>query len=293
MFLVIIGKLKQKNFISEQELDIGVFDMVEDWNKIELFAKTLLKEASENIKSSLYDSITINTKSNENDLVTNKDEEIEHFFYKRIKEAYPHHYLLGEEGKGDNLEKVNGVVWVLDPIDGTMNFVHQKRNFAISLGIYENGVGKIGLILDVVHNELYFAKKGEGAFLNNEMISPLKKVKLEESIVAVNAIWLTKNRRLNHEKLALLIKKVRGSRSYGSAALEMVYVASGKLDAYITPRLSPWDFAAGKIIVEELGGVCTTLKNEELSILKKSSVLVCNPSIQKEILTEYIEVLDQ
>lgn len=265
--------------------------MNQDWNKIEQFAKTMLFDAAENIKSSLYDSITVNTKSNENDLVTNKDEEIEKFFYEKIKHHYPNHFVLGEEGKGDELDQVKGVVWVLDPIDGTMNYVHQKRNFAISVGIYENGIGKMGFILDVIHNEMYFAKKGEGAYLNGQIISPLKDVLIEESIIAVNAIWLTKNRYLNHEKLGSLVKKIRGSRSYGSAALEMVYVATGRIDAYITPRLSPWDFAAGKIIVEEIGGVCTTLLNEELSILKKSSVLVSNKSIQKELLTNYIEFL--
>jgi myo-inositol-1(or 4)-monophosphatase len=263
--------------------------MKEDWKLIEQFARNLLLDVAGNLQSTLYDSITINTKSNENDLVTNKDEEVEKFFYEKIKKKFPNHFLLGEEGKGDELEKVNGVVWILDPIDGTMNFVHQKRNFAISLGIYENGIGKMGFILDVIHNELYFAKKGEGAYFNDQKITPLKKVELEESIVAVNAIWLTKNRYLNHEKLGSLIKKVRGSRSYGSAALEMVYVAMGRIDAYITPRLSPWDFAAGKIIVEELGGVCTTLNNEELSILKNSSVLVCNSSIQEELISNYIE----
>jgi len=263
--------------------------MNEDWIEIEQFARKLLFEAAGNIKTSLYDSITINTKSNENDLVTNKDEEIEKFFYKEIKSKYPNHFLLGEEGKGDELNKVNGIVWILDPIDGTMNFVHQKRNFAISLGIYENGIGKMGFIFDVIHNELYFAKKGEGAFLNDKKIEPLKEVVLEEAIIAINAIWLTKNRYLNHEKLGSLVRKIRGSRSYGSAAIEMVYVATGRIDAYITPRLSPWDFAAGKIIVEELGGLCTTLTNEELSILNKSSVLVSNSSIQKELLTNYIE----
>ena len=264
-----------------------------DWKEIEQFARILLQEAAKNIKSSLYDSITINTKSNENDLVTNKDEEIEKFFYEKIKKKFPNHYLLGEEGKGDDLDQVTGVVWILDPIEGTMNFVHQKRNFMISLGIYENGIGKMGFIMDVIHNELYFAKKGGGAFLNDLELTPLKNVVLEEAIVAVNAIWLTKNRYLNHEKLSNLVRKVRGSRSYGSAAMEMVYVAMGRIDAYITPRLSPWDFAAGKIIVEELGGICTSLKNESLSILKKSSVLVSNASIHNELLTDYIEFLQK
>jgi myo-inositol-1(or 4)-monophosphatase len=263
--------------------------MTVNWEEIEKTAIGWIINAGENIRNSLTDQLTILTKSNPNDLVTNKDKEIEKFFKKKIKEYFPTHFLLGEEGFGDKIEKVDGIVWVLDPIDGTMNFVHQKRNFAISLGVYENGVGMLGIIYDVLHNELYTAKKGQGAFFNNQPIPKLKPIKIEEAIIALNSIWLTPNKRLNHQKLSDLVQKVRGSRSYGSAALELAYVATQRLDAYITPRLSPWDYAAGKILIEEVGGVCSTLSGNPLTILENSSVLVCNESILNELLTEYIE----
>ncbi len=160
--------------------------------------------------------------------------------------------FLGEEGYGDEITSSDGVVWLIDPIDGTMNFVHQKRNFAISIGIYENGIGKIGLIYDPVHDELYHAVKGVGAFCNDTPIPLLEKGTVKNGIIALNAIWLTDNPLLNMESMMALVKKARGTRSYGCAALEMVYVATGRIDAYVTPRLSPWDFGGGRSWLRKL-----------------------------------------
>ena len=102
-----------------------------------------------------------------------------------------------------------------------MNFVHQKRHFAISIGIFEDGKGKIGLIYDVMQDELYHAFSGKGAYLNNTPLAPLK-ASIEEAIIAINATWVTENRRIDPSILAPLVKRVRGTRSYGSAALELV-----------------------------------------------------------------------
>ncbi len=165
---------------------------------------------------------------------------------------------------------------MIDPIDGTMNFVHQQRNFAISIGIYEDGIGQLGYIYDVVHDELYHARKGFGAFLNDQRLSPLSEVEIEDAVIGVNALWVTDNHRINRHVLGPLVQNVRGTRSYGSAAMEIAYVASGRLDSYITMRLSPWDFAGGKVIVEEVGGVVTSLTGEPLTITSKSSVLFQN-----------------
>ncbi|GAA3322932.1 hypothetical protein GCM10020331_044790 [Ectobacillus funiculus] len=164
------------------------------------------------------------------------------FFIEKIQSTYPNHRVLGEEGYGDDITSSDGTVWLIDPIDGTMNFVHQKRNFAISIGVYHDGVGKIGLVYDPVHDELYHALEGEGAYCNGIEIPKLEPGSVSEGVVAVNATWLTENRRLDHRKMAELVRRARGTRSYGCAALEIVYVATGRLDAYITPRLSPWDF---------------------------------------------------
>jgi myo-inositol-1(or 4)-monophosphatase len=233
--------------------------------------------------------LNVQTKSNPNDLVTNIDQETEQFFIEKVRETYPNHKILGEEGFGDNVESLDGIVWIIDPIDGTMNFIHQQRDFAISLGIYEDGVGKIGLIYDVVHDELYHARKGKGAFLNEKALSALKEVPVHQAIIALNATWVTENKKIDHHLMGKLVKDVRGTRSYGSAALEMAFVATGRIDAYMTMRLAPWDFAAGAILITELGGVATTLKGEDLDYLGKQSVFVAKPGLHEKILKDYLK----
>jgi myo-inositol-1(or 4)-monophosphatase len=247
-----------------------------------------IKEASAYINESFQSTLTIDTKSNASDLVTNIDKEVEKLFIKRIREKYPAHYILGEEGFGDKIEVTDGYVWVIDPIDGTMNFIHQQRNFAISLAVYLDGVGLFGIVYDVALQDMYVTVPGEGAYVNGTKINRLEEGCVEQSIVSLNAIWLTENRRLDHEKLAHVGRHARGTRSYGCAAIEMMYVITGKVDAYMTPRLAPWDFAAGAIMAEEVGAIATTLKGETLSILHKSGLLIARPGVHEEILGNYI-----
>src|SRR5699024_2313745 len=135
----------------------------------------------------------------------------------------PDHKILSEEGYGDDVDSLDGTVWIIDPIDGTMNFVHQKRNFAISIGIYHDGIGEIGLVYDVMADMLYSAKKDEGAMKNGEKLPHLKQeLKLEESILGINHFWLCENKLIDEKVMQNLIKTVRGTRTYGSAALEFV-----------------------------------------------------------------------
>ncbi|WP_404351270.1 inositol monophosphatase family protein [Sutcliffiella horikoshii] len=259
-----------------------------NWTEIDENAKKWTREAGERIRTSFSKELMIHTKSSPDDLVTNIDRETEQFFIEHIRKTYPGHQILGEEGFGDELDKLDGTVWIIDPIDGTMNFVHQQRNFAISVAVYEDGIGKIGLIYDVVHDELYHAKAGEGAYLNDTKLPQLEEVAVEKAVIGLNATWITENKRIDPTILAPLVKKVRGTRSYGSAALEMAYVATGRIDAYITLRLSPWDFAAGLILVNELGGKVTTLHGEPLNLLGQNSVFVCKPGLHEVISKDYL-----
>ncbi|XJZ28357.1 inositol monophosphatase family protein [Bacillota bacterium Lsc_1132] len=260
-----------------------------DWESIDRNAKQWIKEAGDRIRSSFDKTLNVQTKSNPNDLVTNMDKEIEQFFIAKIRETYPDHQILGEEGFGDEIEHLHGIVWMIDPIDGTMNFIHQQRNFAISLGIYEDGIGKIGFVYDVVHNELYHAQKGQGAFLNGKRLPMLKEAKVNEAIIALNATWVIENRRIDHNLMIPLVRDARGTRSYGTATLEMIYVATGRVDAYISLRLAPWDYAGGTIIVEELGGVVTNLRGEKLDFLSKDSVFAAKPGLHGTILKNYLK----
>ncbi|MCZ0754244.1 inositol monophosphatase family protein [Anoxybacillus sp. J5B_2022] len=259
-----------------------------NWEHIDECARKWLKEAGVRIRETFEQQLTVQMKSNRKDLVTNVDKETEQFFIERIKETFPEHRVLGEEGFGDDVGALDGVVWIIDPIDGTMNFIHQQRNFAISIGVFHDGIGQLGYIYDVVHDELYYAQKGKGAFLNGRPLPRLQPVEISEAIISLNTTWVIENARIDPSVLAPLVKAVRGTRSYGSAALEMAYVATGRLDAYITMRLSPWDFAGGLVIVEEVGGIVTNVYGEPLQLLGQNSVLVAKPGLHEQIVTKYI-----
>jgi myo-inositol-1(or 4)-monophosphatase len=259
-----------------------------NWENIDAFAKQWVMEAGIKIRASFEMKLDIQTKSNPNDLVTNIDREVEQFFIGKIRETFPDHKILGEEGFGDDLKSMEGIVWMLDPIDGTMNFVHQQHDFAISVGIFEDGVGKIGVIYDVVRDEMYHAIKGNGAYLNEKRLTGLQEVNVSKAIIGINPTWLMENHRIDHNLLIPLAKDARGLRSYGSAALEMAFVAAGRIDAYIALRLSPWDFGGGSIIVEEAGGIVTNLKGEKLDFLTKDTLLVAKPGFHQTILKKYL-----
>lgn len=248
-------------------------------------AKEWIFIAGNRIRESMQGPLHIETKSNANDLVTIVDKQTEDFFAAAIRGKYPDHGIMGEEGYGDDLANLEGTVWIIDPIDGTMNFVHQKRNFCISVGIYHDGVGEIGFVYDVMADVLYSAKRGEGAYKNGQLLPKLSEVPLKRAILGMNHYWLCKNRVANEQVMQDLAKTVRGLRNYGSAALEFAYVAEGLLDGYIALHLAPWDIAAGIVIVNETGGKTTDITGEPLDLLQKQPILTCNPSLQYDLLS--------
>ncbi|UOQ47999.1 inositol monophosphatase family protein [Gracilibacillus caseinilyticus] len=255
------------------------------------YATKWIYEAGASIRDQIDDHYQIDTKSNANDLVTEVDRSTEQYFAQQIRHTYPDHKIVGEEGYGDKVENLDGTIWIIDPIDGTMNFVHQKRNFAISIGIFFEGVGEIGLIYNVMEDVLYSAKRGEGAFKNDQQLPSLnEKVTLETSIIAMNSSLACKNQRINEEKVQQLVLDSRGARSYGSAALEFAFVAEGIIDAYLTMRLAPWDFAAGMILVEEVGGVTMQANQQPVNLLEKNTILTCNNQITERLFSDYIEL---
>ncbi|HEY9581820.1 MAG TPA: inositol monophosphatase family protein [Savagea sp.] len=261
-----------------------------NWGAIDKYAKSLIKEAGHRIRVSFYTNISVDTKASANDLVTNIDREIEQFFIEHITRDFPEHRIVGEEGFGDQIDSLDGVVWFLDPIDGTMNFVHQKRNFAISLGIYLDGVGMLGYIYDVMRDDFYHATRGEGAYFNDERLPRLENTPLSEAVIGINAIWATPNRYVEHEPLIELVRSCRGTRSYGSAAIELAYVSSGRMDAYMSMRLSPWDVAGGMVIASEVGAVSSTMTGEPLSLLGQETFIVAKPGLQQHILKHHIRL---
>ncbi|WP_414047906.1 inositol monophosphatase family protein [Macrococcus equi] len=250
------------------------------------FLKDITLQAGENIRKQLNEPLEIETKSNPNDLVTNVDKATEAFLYNRIKTSYPEHRIIGEEGSGQEIDNLDGVIWIIDPIDGTLNFVHQQENFAISIGIFIDGKKYAGIVYDVMKDILFEARAGYGAYKNGEKLAILEDSKLTTSLVSMNPNWLTKD--FTQEIYSPIIKDARSARSYGSAALDFAYVASGKINAYITLRLHPWDFAGGMIIVEEVGGYVTDQLGQPLNLLAANSIIVANKGLHHEIMDNYI-----
>ncbi|EPT8928636.1 inositol monophosphatase family protein [Listeria innocua] len=255
-----------------------------DSEKIDYLARLWIMEAAAKIKQSFKETLDIDIKSGRNDLVTNMDKETEAFFVKQIKEHFPNHRLFGEEGMSDDVTDLNGIVWILDPIDGTLNFVEQQRDFAISLAIYQDGVGHLAYIYDVARDELYFAEKGKGATVNGKQIPKIDKdMDLQDALLIAN---LSVTRKF--PTMWEAVKVSRGLRLHGAASLEYMDVATGRAGAYLSANLAPWDIAAGKIIVEELGGIVTRIDGSKINMLEKGSSIVATPKIHQTLLDNYL-----
>lgn len=255
-----------------------------DIEKIDYLARLWIMEAATKIKQSFKETLDIDTKSGRNDLVTNMDKETEAFFGKQIKEHFKEHRLFGEEGMSDEVTDLNGVIWILDPIDGTLNFVEQQRDFSISLAIYQDGIGYLAYIYDVERDELYFAEKGKGATVNGKSIPKMNKtMDLQDALLIAN-LSVTKKFPTVWEA----VKVSRGLRLHGAASLEYMDVATGRAGAYLSANLAPWDIAAGKIIVEELGGIVTRIDGSEINMLEKGSSIVATPKIHQTLIDNYL-----
>lgn len=166
-----------------------------------------------------------------------------------------------------------------------MNFVHQKRNFAISIGIFHDGVGEIGFVYDVMNDVLYHAKRNQGAYKNDTKLEPLnKEVVLEKAIVGMNHFWLCNNLTVEVGTMQKFVKHVRGTRTYGSAALDFAYLAEGITNGYLSLGLAPWDVAGGMVIAGEVGVVTTNVDGTPLDMLNKSTVVASNQALHYQII---------
>ncbi|WP_020008765.1 inositol monophosphatase family protein [Salinicoccus albus] len=245
------------------------------------FGKHLINEAGHFIRRRMVHDFEVDSKLNPNDLVTDVDKETETFIFDRISQKYPEHRILGEEGHGTDIVDTDGFLWIVDPIDGTLNFVHQGENFAVSIGVYKDGMPYCGFILDVMNDTLYHARPDNGAFKDDVRLKPMEKTKLKKSLVTLNPNWVVKAQ--ISAPFTEVVKKARSTRSYGSAALDLVHTATGLVSAALFFRLHPWDFAAGMILISEAGGRTTNLLGEEIDIIRKDSILAGNPAIHEEL----------
>ncbi|CCQ96192.1 Inositol-1-monophosphatase [[Clostridium] ultunense Esp] len=252
-----------------------------------LFATKLAREAGKIALEGRKEKIvSYQFKSSHKDLVTEIDRQVERFIVAKIKETYPSHGILGEEGTNIDGGGNSSYRWVIDPIDGTTNFIHQGINFCVSIALYQGGEGVAGVVYDPSRDELFSGERGKGAFLNGSRIGFTGEKKMDESLIGTNLIWVGRTRRLKLEESIYRLANVsRGVRSLGAAALELAYVAAGRLDAYLGLYLSPWDYGAGKLIVEEAGGKVSNFDGDSLSLIsEKQGLLASHPSIHGDLL---------
>ena len=195
-----------------------------------------------------------------NDFVTFVDRESEKRIVQIIREAFPHHAVLAEEG--GNYQKDGTYQWIIDPLDGTTNYIQHIPFFCVSLGVRKGSEVVAAIIYDPNHDELFTAARGQGAWLNGKPISVSANTRPERAALATGYPWRTKRLLpqylLTFEEIFL---HTASTRRLGSAAMDLCYVAAGRFDAFWEMGLSPWDIAAGSLLVQEAGGVVTDFWN--------------------------------
>ena len=204
------------------------------------------------------------------DFVTNADKKVEKIIIEELTKSRKKFSILSEEiGEINNSDKDN--IWIIDPIDGTTNFLHGVPHFAISIALQSNDEIISGLVFDPIKNEIFYAEKNNGAFFNNQRIRVSKKKKIEECLFGTGG----KN----------VINFNLNTRKSGSAALDMAYVGAGRYDGYFQKNLNIWDIAAGIIIVKEAGGKINDIK---YSVDKEIKILAGSNSIYDKMLEKLI-----
>lgn len=222
------------------------------------------------------------TEKRPNDYVTDIDQLAEREIIAIIRKAHPNHGILGEETGESN---GNDTVWIIDPIDGTRNFIHGFPHFSVSIGVTYKNKLEHGVIYDPVRQELFTASRGKGARLNDRRIRVSQHTHLEECLLGTGFPY-----RHSPEHQAAYLKSLQALipisgdvRRAGSAALDLAYVASGRLDGFWELGLKPWDMAAGVLLIKEAGGIVCDIQGGE-DFLKTGNIVAGTPKILKSLL---------
>jgi myo-inositol-1(or 4)-monophosphatase len=223
--------------------------------EMERVAKLALEQAGELIRERIgnVSSGAVHTKGI-SDYVTDVDMQSETMIVKIIREHFPQHHIMAEESENDGLKE--GFTWVIDPIDGTANFIQGFPFVAISVAVCLDGLPILGFVLDPVHRELFSARRGEGAFLNGQRIFLRDHQDLRETMIATG--FPHRERRLIDPYLEVfknVFLETSGIRRAGAAALDLAYLAAGRVDGFWEAGLKAWDIAAGALLVQEAGGI--------------------------------------
>ena len=216
------------------------------------------------------------------DFVTSADKRTEKIIIEELLKAHPNYGIISEEAGYINKSNKNNR-WIIDPIDGTMNFLNGIPQFAISVAYEEDNEVKCGIIFNPVTNEMFSAEKGSGAYLNNSRMRVSNKRKLSEALIVTGGPnQASKIKKKIFSEYISISTQVSNVRKFGSAALDMAYVACGRFDGYWQRELNYWDIAAGIILIKESGGFVNFFE-EDMKVPLKKNIIASNSIIHKEL----------
>lgn len=237
--------------------------------------QTLVRECGEIMLKADRNSILIDAKAGSANFVTEYDKKVQEALKKGLKEIFPEAVFLGEEGI-ENTFSNEGMFLIVDPIDGTTNFIKDYHTSCISVGVIKDGEKEAGVVFNPYLNEMFYAIKGEGAYLNGKAIH-VSKEPLSNGIVLFGTSPYYEELNEKSFKMAYDYFKIAlDIRRSGSAAIDLCSIAAGRAELYFELKLSPWDYAAGALIVEEAGGIVTTEEGGALTFDKPCSVIARN-----------------
>jgi myo-inositol-1(or 4)-monophosphatase len=230
------------------------------------------------------DRLTIDSKG-PGDYVTDIDRNAEKAIVDVLLSAFPNHGIVGEEGSGASRGDPNSdYIWIIDPLDGTTNFLHGVPQYCVSIALAVKGVLTQGVIYDPSRNDLFTATRGAGAFMNNRRLRVSKQLRLRDSLIGTGFPF--RDGAAFDEYLVQLkniMPKCAGLRRPGAAALDLAYVAAGYFDGFWEMKLNQWDMAAGALLIQEAGGLVTGIDGED-TYMQSGSIIAATPKVFPELL---------
>ncbi|WP_434778758.1 inositol monophosphatase family protein [Neisseria sp. Ec49-e6-T10] len=245
--------------------------------------KAARKAANMMLRASLsLESIKVETKSF-NDFVSQVDRESESIIIDTLLHAYPDHKIRAEEG-GVVGQEDSDYEWIIDPLDGTTNYLHGHPQYAISIALACKGIVTEAVVFDIERNNIFTASRGKGAFLNDRRIRVSKRINLNECLIATG--FPVVDQSMMDTYLSILkdmLAKTAGARREGAASLDLCNVACGRVDGFFEFNLKPWDIAAGSLLVQEAGGIVTDFKGND-TWLETGDIVAANPKVLAQML---------
>mgnify|MGYP001201866664 CR=1 FL=1 len=250
--------------------------------QINIISKACMKASRSLIRDfGEIENLQVSTKG-PGDFVTSADRRTEKILIEELQKAHPDYGIITEESGEINKSNLKNR-WIIDPIDGTMNFLNGIPQFAISIGYEEYGEVKCGVIFNPITNEMFLAEKGNGSYLNNSRIRVSNKKKIKDSLLVTGGPkQASKIKDKIFSEYISVSKNVSNIRKFGSAALDMAYVACGRFDGYWQRELNYWDIAAGIIIIKEAGGFIDFFEEDPKTPMKKN-IIATNSNIHDEL----------